>query len=337
MSIYWLTADNLILFRLLATKGETLPEPALKKTLYPLLAKQFSLEDWAVFLRAALPRAEQNGQIEHCGDGLCLTENGRLDALLLLGLEQMPAPLEWDALQTDYLVPRALHLPLPTPQELAQVRSPQGLCAMVLKQSFKLSGLPAFPGLSAVGQALAWHLLGKLVGHTLPLQQESINPEVMAVLLQNAMPKSQWGDALPSPEQLLEQLAAHQVGIDIGSSADELRLAILRRRLASDLHLQAMAHFNLAQFAERVLQTANQCLTGRFGRHHIFIHHIWQAYREAYAPDFDFTAFQQLLLRAAHRELLYLERADSFAALNPRDVHSSETRDSYTVYHFIVV
>jgi len=92
----------------------------------------------------------------------------------------------------------------------------------------------------------------------------------------------------------------------------------------------------LGHFVRRVQQAADSPEARHFGPEKVFIGSVWQAL--AAQPDMarlGENGFKRLLVEAHRQGSLVLAPADLVAAMDPRDVRSSETRHHNATYHFI--
>ncbi|MBV9123484.1 MAG: hypothetical protein JO112_09015 [Planctomycetes bacterium] len=155
-----------------------------------------------------------------------------------------------------------------------------------------------------------------------------------------------------------EQIPAKIVGAR-NTRAEELRRALLCRWLegddqaprstfpipapteqpaASPLAREPGGSFNLAGFAEAVLEAARSCTTGRFGDHKVFISHVWRQFQACNDfPGMDEPSFKERLAEANQAGLLALSRADLVEIMNPQDVQDSETRYLHATFHFVKI
>jgi hypothetical protein len=92
----------------------------------------------------------------------------------------------------------------------------------------------------------------------------------------------------------------------------------------------------LGHFVRRVQQAADSPGARHFGPEKVFIGSVWQAL--AVEPDMarlGEMGFKRLLVEAHRQGSLVLAPADLVAAMDPRDVRSSETKHHNATYHFI--
>ena len=321
--------SNLVLVRLLVP-GKKSPMPGkVKESLAPFFQHQGSPAEWASLFDEALQDLEASGLVTK--RPLALTEQGRRQALDFLGLATLPPRVSWRTLKNSYLVARALDLPTPSSEDRKHWGEKESFRALVLKKQYHLPTAD-FPTLRQALDALAWKQLN--ISSSRPFTLEAVLNHFLGLPAQLKM------------EELKVQLPAKATGAQ-KCSPDGLHLAILRRWIEGKALDRAPTatqsipkgqSFNLAGFAQGVLEAARAIPAGRFGDNKVFICHVWRKLQEEGAfPGTEEAEFKHLLIEANRQGLLALSRADLVEAMDPQDVSASETRYLNATFHFIQI
>ena len=93
----------------------------------------------------------------------------------------------------------------------------------------------------------------------------------------------------------------------------------------------------LDTFAQRVLEAARSCQTGRYGDDRVFIRHVWNQYQKDHPGAGSFKQFKDRLVEANRARLLSLVRADMAPFLDQEDVKISEIRYRSATFHLICI
>jgi hypothetical protein len=267
-----------------------------------------------------------------------LTDAGRSRALEFLSIQSeaeldgLPSRTRWEALQTRYLVPKALGVGGDAREEVR--KSVDKLKGLVLKRHYDLP-IVAVPTVAQAMKALTCKLISQAMGIEVQTNLEAIAEAVLSPLLGTT-------DRLDKT-QLAEQLPRHVVGTTKGGMR-ELRAAILtgwvHRADRDSLEPATPTEevFDLAAFTQTVQAVARDCPVGRFGDNKVFISHVWRHLRhEPSFPPLDLPEFKARLTEANHEGLIRLSRADLVQAMNPVDVQESETSYLNAFFHFILI
>jgi hypothetical protein len=258
-----------------------------------------------------------------------LTEAGRHEALMFLGLPEPPPKLTWAALQTDYLVPLAMGM-RPDSDDARRIKKAAALKVALVARARQLPLGPAATLKNALA-VLAWKLLG--VESTAPFTAENV---VQQLVFHQPPGKKLTTDRVTSA------LAAAAVGARTGSLS-ELRSSAIRQWLSPAEHAAPaerpnLTDFNLPAFAERVLAAARRSASGRFGDNKVFISHVYRGLDgDPAAAESDLPQFKRRLLEANREGLLRLSRADLVEAMDPDDLRDSATMHDNATFHFIRV
>jgi hypothetical protein len=97
-----------------------------------------------------------------------------------------------------------------------------------------------------------------------------------------------------------------------------------------------LAECKLPDFASTVIDAARSSVTGRW-HDAVFISHVWKTLRARGDVGITFKDFQRRLIEAHQDELVELSRADLVEAMPAADVSASETVHSGARFHFIRV
>jgi hypothetical protein len=260
---------------------------------------------------------------------LRLTPAGRARALAFLGITELPPRCNWQAIQSRYLLPRALGL---TPDAgTSKKLDKDKLAALLLKRRFNLP-VGTGPSLRNVIEALACQELG------FPDQA------TLAGVKDLVLSRKLGSDRRLSAKDLTTQVP--RVLLDTPKSGIAgLRDVALREWAADGTAPKAPEAapppepaFDLAAFAHTVRAVAQECPTGRFGDNKVFISHV--ARRLTGEPGFtamDLKTFKRKLVEANTARLLTLSRADLVSVMDAADVRESETHDLNAVFHFLLI
>lgn len=338
-----LTTMDLIRARLLAAGDEGLPQNEITQAVKPLLPDSLTAGSVPQTLTETLSTLTTQGHITPLGPSrFMLTEAGRTEITVFLGLTQTIFPRSWPNLRDIDLQAPALGLPNPrTAQERKLLAKADGLRAAILIAHYQLPIGPYLERLSQVRNALLWWLL--LTPEPEVAQRRGARwPAVIQQSFLQSAPKIMLNDLLGtaralSTDEVLKQLAAKAVGAR-RTDIRELRLAVIQRALADagPNAVSSAADFDRARFAATVLRTAHATETGRFGSDKIFISHVWERMR-AEGNDFGLNeaTFKKRLAEANNQGLLRLSRADLAQSLDQNDVTRSETGYLTATFHFI--
>ncbi len=316
---------SLVLARLLVPGKRGLTRAELKKNLEPFFQHRQTPTAFDDMLTGALAALDSAGLIS--AKPLALKDEGRKRALEFLGIDTLPARLNWKGVKDSFLLARALDLKDRTPETRKRLTTADGLRAALLSKSHALAG-GEVPTLPRALQALAWKQLG--VESSEPFTVHAVLARVLGI------------DGKPDRKKIGELLPAKAVTAR-NTKPDELRLAAIRRWLdgagppLAD-PARSDSAFNLAGFAEAVSEAARSAPTGRFGEHKVFISHVWRWLQEQRAfPTMDEAQFKTRLVEANRAGLLALSRADLVEAMDPEDVRTSETAYLNATFHFVQV
>jgi hypothetical protein len=339
--------DDLILTRLLVT-GMRPPGPSkLRDDVNRLLGSPPSGEEWQTTL----------GEMEEAGlltrKPLTLTDAGRTRALAFLGLEALPPTTDWRAVQSRYLVPRALGVADDAPAERKRLTYANNLRAAALRKAYDLP-VPETATLTEALEATACKLICEQMGlkpqSTLAGVQQAVlnqllNPATPLTdkKLQEHVPSFALGVARGGMQGLREAIVRRWLDVENGESQSVIpparpSAALAARTGTAPTESPQQAELDLPTFAATVQAIARTCPAGSWGENKVFINHVWrQLEQEANFPRLDLASFKEQLIEAQQRGLLKLERAEMVETMNPGDVRESETTFISATYHFIVV
>jgi hypothetical protein len=305
------------------------------RALKPFAEHRWSSGEWSTQLDETLAALESCGLVQQTArKGLVLTREGRAKALEFIGEQRLPKGLTWKKLRLTYLTARALGLPA-SHANLKQLGTASGLRAVLVQKQLGLDGVGT-RSLAQVRDELCWK----------QLSVETDKPFTLAAVQSFLLGKVLQASREVKPSQAMEQLAARSVGAR-RTEAESLRLAAFQSWLlptAEPLPSSAPSRDSgpaprptedgLPAFVERVLHTARNSATGRFGEDRVFISHVWRAMRE---HGLDEKSFKNRLVEANQKRLLSLSRADMVELMDPSDVATSEIRHLGATFHFIAL
>ncbi len=303
---------ELVLARLAC--GERTREADASRALYTLVKRDCSASEWKELFLSALAELRSSGDVD--ADKLALTSRGRTRLAQALGLRSLPAALSWDRFRSKYLPRLFLELP-------ESSAAPNCAAAILAKRL----------GVPYDGRSTPAHVADTWLASMLSLEKLSLD-QIRKKLLASEL-------GLPDRRNSAEllRLAATQLADAPKGDAESVRNALARRWLlegdaqprGSSPPQQALGHF-----VRRVQQAADSPQARHFGPEKVFIGSVWQAL--ASEPDMarlGEEGFKRLLVEAHRSGSLVLARADLVAAMDPRDVRSSETKHHNATYHFI--
>lgn len=331
---------ELLLVRLLASaSAKRAPTPvALTKDLNALLPQPVSAEGLHRLLRelADSDLAELKP--------LRLTDRGRAQALVMLGLEALPPKSTWKTLLHQHVFPVAAGVPTTDCETRHKLKTAGYLKGYLIRQRYALDAGPVTP-MAKLLEALAC----KELGFPEITDLKSLQAAVLSRLVGSAQ-------AL-KPKELEKQLPRVAMGTT-SDTPDELRKAVLRKWLAGEENAapepaqtttsphpviaNAASYarpLDLPAFASAAVAAARRTPpAGWFGDNKVFISHAWQTFRQQPGgQNVDLPAFKQRLVEANREGLLRLSRADLVSAMDPADVRASETRYLNAEFHFILI
>jgi hypothetical protein len=350
---------SLLVARLLVAgeKGES--DSKIWKDLEPLLAHRWSgtalidvLGRTLTQLRTAGLVTPLPGKTKKAAPKFILTEAGRRQGLVFLGIAQLKPKTTWAGLKKTYLPASALGLPASDDARFKALSSDPGFKAVLLKRQYQLPTAEV-PKLDDALDALAWRLIG-FEGVARKFDVKSVK----TALFNRALGDGRATDFKKAATRLLAQSyrarrddpkelrdAVVRDWIDresgpIPSGGAEARpVPVLDQSGAGGVQGEGPSSppaFDLPAFARRVQAAARGCTTGRFGDHKVFIVHVWRMLRSE--PDFagmDFPTFKAHLAEANNARLLDLSRADLVQAMDPEDVSLSEVHYLNATFHFV--
>lgn len=310
---------------------------------------------WREELERAVARLREAGLVD--ASTLHLTEQGRAQALRLLGVDALSPQASWATVRNRHLMAVALGIQPRTKAEWDRLGTAEGLRAAILARHYRLP-LGPVPTPSRVLHALAWLQLQVAHAVDLPLDKDFSRKAVLSLTLLR-------GSASKNPEAML---AAEVTGA-VGTQLEKVREAVLCNWVAAEtappslspapLSLPSTASppspssplpsrspspstpsrldgFDLAAFAAQVLALARSAVAGRFGDHKVFIAHVWEGFRQQpEAAALTRAEFDAHLVEANRQGLLRLSRADLVSGMDPDDVQRSEIRLPYSSFHFV--
>jgi hypothetical protein len=297
--------------------GKPPREADARKSLYAVAARDCSSGEWQEQFAIALAELRAAGAVE--ADRLALTQRGRERLAKALGLSSLPAAVSWAQFRRRYLPRLFLELP-------ESSAAPNCTAALLAERL----GVP-YDGRSPPARvADAW-----LVS-TLGLQKLSLD-ELRKKLLAREL-------GLPERRTTAElvRLAATQLADAPKGDPNSVLDALTRRWLLGEPQAREPSpsvpppQAALGRFVRRVQQAADSPEARHFGPEKVFIASVWQAL--AAEPDMaqlGENGFKRLLVEAHRQGSLVLAPADLVAAMDPRDVRSSETKHHNATYHFI--
>jgi hypothetical protein len=331
---------TLILARLLAPSSRLNPV-SLRKDVEPFFRGR-ETGAWHDLLGETVAGLEREGLITL--KPLALTESGRVRALECLGLDSMPAKVNWKQIKSKFLVAVAFGIPVDDAQQRKQVATADGLRVAILKARYQL------PNVKTMAQALDALVRQALdMGATEKLTMPVLKAKVLGGFLKLL--------GNPALKEFKAQLPVDAVKAN-RNTVEELQAGVLRNWFAEESvdesqpandeaaatspetpPVETAPHrFDLADFASRVRAVAGASETGRFGDNKVFISHVWRALQnENDFPDMTESEFKTHLTEANHAGLLSLSRADLVEVMAPADVEASEARYLHAVFHFIQV
>jgi len=329
--------EKLILARLLATRPKGATTQQVKKDLTPLVEHQYAGGPWEAVFQDTIQHLKFDGKIEPPpnaqvrkkkanSENLALTSKGEQEVNNYLGVEYLPLNTKWLTIRNSYLPALALGIS-PTATNLKQLGSFGGLQGAIIRKAFVIQ-IKECPTAKQAFDALLWEQLG--ISTDKPFNLKAVQETLLNRLM--------GGGREFTISQLKKMIPAKAVSAR-STDAGELRLAILRRLFEVDESKPAVGelpHFDLKSFANKVLEAAGSCQSGRFGPDKVFISHVWSRFKELH-PSFDMneTDFKKQLVEANRIGLLNLSRADLIQAMNPDDVAKSATRYLNAVFHFV--
>jgi hypothetical protein len=310
-------ALDLLLLRLLPQTRKPLVRSKVREALDPFLPGRLSAEAF----NDLVDQARSDGLL---ANGLRLTDAGRARALAILGLDAMPPRLQWRTIQSRYLTPLALGLPVPTPGE----KSLSG-------DQIKVQAMARQLGLSVRRTASVQNLMTALVGKDLGFPDETDWKRMLRRAL------SRW---LESTEVMTAKEIQKQFPLKVldlpAARSNKLQARLIRDYLARRPAdpVPAETTFDLAAFAATVRTAARHCPTGRYGENKVFINHLHRYLRdEPSFPPLDLDAFKARLAEANAAGLIELARADLVQDMDPADVRDSEIRRLTGLFHFVTI
>lgn len=315
------TIDQLILARMLFPAT---PQKA-RDDVGKIAAARLSPGEWAAafephwrrLLEAELLRPKSGKSYE-------LTDEARRRTFECLQIDELPARLTWSKLQSDYLLPLAMHV-RPGSREAEQLKK---------AAPFKLAVIARANGLSLPGGAKARQALSALAWKAIGIESDAdfTAENVIQQLVFRQKPARKL-----TTDQVATALAAAAVGART-KTLPELRLSAIRRWfLASEAAAATPNASDLATFAQRVLNAARRLPPeSRFGENKVFISHVWRQLQDEAAIDgLELETFKQRLVEANREGLVRLSRADLVEAMAPVDVQESATACENATFHFV--
>jgi hypothetical protein len=310
-------ALDLLLLRLLPATRKPPVAGIVRKTLDAVLAARLSSEEFDDLVR----QARSDGLL---AQGLRLTDAGRARALAILGLDAAPPRLQWRTIQSRYLTPLALGLPVPAPGEKS-----------LTGDQVKVQAMARRLGLSVRRTATVQNLMTALVGKDLGFPDETDWKRMLRRALSRRLNA---GEVLTTKEI---QKQFPRVTLDLPPTRkNPLPARLIRDYLARRPAdpVPAETTFDLAAFAATVRTAARHCPTGRYGENKVFISHLHRYLRdEPSFPPLELDMFKSRLAEANAAGLIELARADLVQDMDPADVRDSEIRRLTGLFHFVTI
>ncbi len=256
-----------------------------------------------------------------------LTDEGRVRALDLLGVTELPPRTKWSTVVARYLFPKAAGL---SAEAAAKLASADKLAAFILKRKY---GLAAGSG-STVKQVIE-AVACKELGFTDETTLEGVMCRVLSSLM---------GAERLTKQKIARQLPLFQTGLT-AASADSARRKIVRDWLAGASPVppssapRSVQPFDLPGFAASVrVMASGSPPEDRFHDNKVFIADLWRAsQRQRNFPRLSLPEFKQRLVEANTQSLLHLSRADLVQAMDPQQVADSETEYLHATFHFVLI
>lgn len=357
LSLQPITLADLLLSRLLFADVKGMTTSELRDAVEAIAGSELSKSAFTERIEHTLTELSEQEHIQSVSRSRYqITDTGRQYTLDQLGLEALPARLQWNTFKNTDWIAYALKLPQLSTDTRKRLANADGLRAAILKNGFNLP-IKDFVTLTQARNALLWQKLcdpetAKNLQEQLPnLRQQAFNQgAVMGALLNDLLQTAKplpWKKALP---QLVAKVANAK-----RTDPNELRAAILRQALVdtamdstADDHVTppsekadvidpaSSTSLSDAKFAEITLRAARDTKDGRLGDYKVFISQVWETLRQQY-PDLKLTLeeFKQRLVAANQQQRLTLSRADLAYALDPEDVSASEINHLNSTFHFI--
>ncbi len=318
---------NLVLVRMALPSKKPVAPSLVRKDVGKLVNADFSA---AAFdeLRNAL--AAEGFLAKGKRNTFALTDAGRERALRFLGVDELPARMNWSIVIAKHLFPRAAGF---SADAAAKLDSGDKLAAFALKRKYDLA---AGAG-STVNQVLE-----AVVCKQLGFSDETTLDGLLCAVLSRLM-----GSERLTKEQLIRQLPLFETGL-AADKADAIRCKVVRDWLgAATIPSQPVEQpeprpaepFDLPVFAATVRALgAGSPPQDRFHDNKVFIAALWRAsQREPNFPRLSLAEFKQRLVEANSHNLLHLSRADLVQAMDPQLVADSETEYLNATFHFVLL
>ncbi len=190
--------DDLILTRLLVTGKRPLGPGKLRDDVNRLLESPPAAEEW----QATLQEMEEAGLLSR--KPLGMTDAGRQRALAFLGVETLPPNTDWRAVETRYLVPRALGITDDDPAAQKRLTYANNLRAAALRKAYDLP-IPETATLTEAVEAAACKRICEQLGLKPQPKLAGVQQAVLNQLLNAATPLTD--------KQLLEQVPSFALGV----------------------------------------------------------------------------------------------------------------------------
>jgi hypothetical protein len=316
---------DLVLARLAVPSAKPPSPSSVARALFSFVSGQLRQHEWQRAFGEALERLRERHWIE--ARQLQLTESGRAHLQAALQLRNAPSAKTWAQFRKRYL-PRFF---LEGAEAFGEAAP--SCAAAVLAERL---GVPLRVDSTPQQVLDAW------LARTLGLGQLSLDE------LRNTLLAKELG--LPRRKNKAETLRlsiAHLSGAP-SAQPDPVLVALTARWLQAETPAAAGASparaepatelepAELGRFARRVRAAADDPQARRYGDNKVFIGSVWQALRaDSEIGKLGEAGFKRRLVEAHRRGALVLGRADLVAAMDPRDVHASETRHQDATYHFI--
>jgi hypothetical protein len=310
-------ALDVLLLRLLPATRKPPVAGIVRKSLDAVLASRLSSEEFDDLVR----QARSDGLL---AQGLRLTDAGRARALAILGLDSVPPRLQWRTIQSRYLTPLALGLPVPGPGEKP-----------LTGDQIKAQAMARQLGLSVRRTATIKHVMIGLVGKDLGFADETDWKRLLRRVVSRHLKSSE----VLSNKEINKQFPRVTLDLPAGRS-NHLQARLIRDYLARRPAdpVPAETTFDLAAFAATVRTAARHCPTGRYGENKVFISHLHRYLRdEPSFPPLDLDMFKSRLAEANAAGLIELARADLVQDMDPADVRDSEIRRLTGLFHFVTI